>query len=378
MLRTVSLCILSVVLVAGDSAPPAAAEVDALIDKAQNYLLAQQQANGAFATGDRFVLGITALAAEAVASQPRGIPASDARIARALAFINGYRQPDGGIYNPAEGLGNYTTSLALLLWTTTGTGDPAAVKAAQEYLFSIQNRDPASPARGGIGYGSRGAGAEDLSNTSWAIHALRASGVPASDPRMQEALRFLERCQDLSRVNPLPWARDSGGGVYAPDESKAAGSWNREPPAPGEEPPRLVPYGSMTYALIASYIALDLKPDDPRVRAAFGWVTANWTFDRNPGMINTEKRPDADQQGLYYYYRVAARTFDLLKTGPLELRDGRTVDWRSDLFRAIATRAKIEGDRAYWINPQPRWGENMPTLTTAYVLRSLKWLRAAL
>lgn len=378
MLRALSATVLCAFLAAGEAIPPAPAEVDALIAKAQNYLLAQQQPNGAFAPGDRFVLGITALVAEALASPPQALAANDPRLARALAFVNNHRQPDGGVYHPAEGLGNYTTSLALLLWAATGSGEPAAVRAAQEYLFALQNRDPNSPARGGIGYGLRGAGAEDLSNTSWAIHALRASGVPASDPRMQEALKFLERCQDLSRVNPLPWARDSGGAVYSPDESMAAGSWNRQPPAPGEEPPRLVPYGSMTYALIASYIALDLTPDDPRVRAAFGWVTANWTFDRNPGMINSERRPDADQQGLYYYYRVAARTFDLLKTGPFELRDGREVDWRRDLFRAIAARARIEGEQAHWINPQPRWGEGMPTLTTAYVLRALKWLRAAL
>ena len=363
---------------AADPVPPTAAEVDALIDKAQKYILAQAQPSGAFSPLPKFVLGVSGIAAEALVAQPKGLPANDPRIIKTLAYVNGFRQPDGGVYDPSEGLGNYCTSIALMLWTATGTGDPAAITGAQNYLFKQQNTDPKNVSRGGMGYGSKGAGFEDLSNTSYAIAALRGSGVPSSDPRMQEALKFLERCQDLSSVNKLPWARDSGGGVYSPDESKADGSWNREEVKPGEKPPKLAPYGSMTYALISSYVVLDLKPDDPRVAAALGWVTANWTFDRNPGMANTEKKPTADQQGLFYYYRVASKTFEKLKTGPIEMRDGRKVDWRRELFDAVSKRAKIEGEFAYWVNEQDRWAEGLPVLTTSYVLRSLKALRSSL
>ena len=365
-------------LAAADPVPPSAAEVDALIDKAQNYLLSQAQPNGSFMQGQRFILGVTGLAAEALASAPKAIPASDPRLAKAIAFVNGLRQPDGGVYDPTEGLGNYTTSIALMLWTASGTGDTAAITGAQNYIFAFQNKDVKSPSRGGIGYGAKGPDSEDLSNTSWAIAALRGSGVPSSDPRMQEALKFLERCQDLSSVNKLPWARDSGGAVYSPDESMAEGSWNRETPKPGEALPKLEPYGGMTYALISSYIVLDLKPEDPRVAAALGWVKANWTFDRNPGMVNSEKRPTADQQGLFYYYRVASKTFEKLKAGTIERKDGSKVDWRRDMFDAIAKRAKVDGDKASWSNEQARWGEGLPVLTTSYVLRSLKDLRNSL
>jgi squalene-hopene/tetraprenyl-beta-curcumene cyclase len=380
MLRTslVATLVVTAALSAADPQPPTAAEVDALIDKAQNYLLSQAQPNGTFMQGQKFLLGVTSLAAEALASAPKAIPASDPRIAKALAFVNGFRQPDGGVYDPSEGLGNYNTSIALMLWTATGTGDPAVIAGAQNYIFGLQNQDPKNPSKGGMGYGSKGPGWEDLSNTSFAIAALRGSGVSSSDPRMQEALKFLERCQDLSSVNKLPWARESGGAVYSPDESKADGSWNRETPKPGDKPPKLEPYGGMTYALISSYIVLDLKPEDPRVAAALGWVKANWTFDKNPGMINSEKKPTADQQGLYYYYRVTAKTFEKLHAGQMELKDGRKVDWRRDLFDAISKRAKIEGDTAQWSNNQDRWAEGVPVLTTSYVLRSLKDLRRSL
>ncbi len=365
-------------LAAADPKPPTAAEVDTLIDQAQAYLLSQAQPNGTFMQGQKFVLGISALAAEALAAAPKAIPASDPAMVKTLAFVNGFRQPDGGVYDPAEGLGNYTTSAALMLWTATSTSEPAAITGAQNYLFGQQNQDPKNPSKGGMGYGSKGPGWEDLSNTSWAIAALRGSGVPSSDPRMQEALKFLERCQDLSSVNKLPWARDSGGAVYSPDESKAAGSWNREQLKPGETPPKLEPYGSMTYALISSYILLDLKPEDPRVAAAMGWITANWTFDRNPGMANSEKKPTGDQQGLYYYYRVASKTFAKTGSAAITLKDGRTVDWRRDLFDAVSKRAKTEAGKTYWVNDQDRWAEGMPVLTTSYVLRSLKGLRASL
>ena len=364
--------------VAADPLPPTAAEVDTLIDQAQAFLLAQAEPGGKFMKGDKFVLGISGLAAEALTTAPKAIPANDPRIAATLGYIGSFQQPDGGVYDPAEGIGNYNTCIALMLWTATGAGTTEQISKAQNYIFGLQNKDPKNPSLGGMGYGSKGPGWEDLSNTSWAVAALRGSGVPSSDPRMQEALKFLERCQDLSSVNKLPWARDSGGAVYSPDESKAEGSWNRESLKPGEAAPKLAPYASMTYALISSYVVLDLKPEDPRVAAALGWVKAHWTFDRNPGMVNSEKKPTADQQGLYYYYRVASKTFEKVKPGLIELKDGTKVDWRRDLFDAISKRAKIADGKAYWSNEQDRWAEGLPTLTTSYVLRSLKGIRASL
>lgn len=366
----------TVTLSAADPVVPKAAEVDALIAKASNFILAQAQPNGALAPGTKYVLGVTGLAAEALAAKPQAIALSEPRLAKAIAFVNGFRQPDGGVYDPAEGLGNYSTSLALMLWATTGSTDTAAITAAQNYIWGLQNRDETNPCAGGIGYGSKGPGHEDLSNTTFALQALRASGVPASDARMQQALKFLERCQDLSSVNKLPWAQaggSTGGAVYSPEESKAAGSWDRNPPKAGEPLPKLVPYGSMTYALISTYVVLDLKKDDPRVAAALGWAKANYQFDRNPGIIKKD-----GQEGLFYYYRLIAKTYDLLDMGAFQLKDGSTVDWRGDLFNALQKRARIDGEQASWTNPADRWAEDSPILVTGYVLKALKGIRASL
>jgi squalene-hopene/tetraprenyl-beta-curcumene cyclase len=358
---------------AAENAVPTKTEVEALIAAGQSYLVAQAQTDGSIAEGKKYVLGITALAAETLALPPLALPATDPVLSKAVTYVMGFKQPDGGVYNPEEGLGNYCTSLALRLAVATGHKDSAALKPMQDYLFGIQNVVAGSPANGGIGYGSKGAGHEDLSNTSYAIGALKASGVPTSEPRMQAALRFLERCQNLTSVNKLPWAGNDGGAVYAPDESKAGGS--QDPTAkPGDPVPKMLSYGSMTYALISSYLVLDLKPDDMRVKTALDWVKANYRFDANPGMTAGK-----EQQGMLYYYATMAKTFDLIDATTLTLPDGTKADWRADLFATIKNQAKA-GDKGqtFWINSADRWAEGSPTLVTSYTVGVLKRIHASL
>lgn len=361
-------------------ARPTTNDVGALIDGGQRWLLAQQQESGAFLPGAQFTLGITALTVRALCSPPLALTADDPRIIKAIAHIRTYQQPDGGFYRQDEGLGGYGTSLTLMAFAAAGINDPQTVRAAQNYLFGIQNRDPQSICVGGIGYGPEGPGQEDLHNTATAIVALRASGVPASDPRLQQALRFVESCQNLSHHARVPggieetprparpWVNGDGGAVYSPTESKAGGDWNPRPKA-GEPQYRLHSYGSMTHALIESYLALDLTADDERVRAALGWIRSNYGFDANPGMPD-----DTAGDGLFYFYTVAAKTFDLTAQMPFALGDGRTADWRADLYHAMNRRAFRTDGMIYWINPSPRWGEAIPHLVTAYSIQALKRL----
>jgi squalene-hopene/tetraprenyl-beta-curcumene cyclase len=169
-----------------------------------------------------------------------------------------------------------------------------------------------------------------------------------------------------------PWVNQDGGAVYSPTESKAGGDWNPRAKA-GEPAYRLRSYGSMTHALIESYLALDLSADDERVRAALGWIHANYGFDANPGMPD-----DCAGDGLFYFYGVSAKTFALVRQSPFARSDGEMADWRRDLFEAINRRAFHTDGQIYWINAAPRWGERIPHLTTAYVIQALKRLRANL
>jgi squalene-hopene/tetraprenyl-beta-curcumene cyclase len=370
-------------IAAEPNTPPTKAEVEALLNQAQDWLLAQQQPDGAFLPGSQFVVGVTAMSVDALAKPPVSVAASDPRMVKALALLRThYQADDGGTYAKEEGLGNYGTSFTLMALASTKSTDTEWIQGGQRYLFGAQNIDPDSIANGGVGYGSKGKGHEDLSNTASAIAALTATGVPASDPHLQNALKFLERCQNLSSHNKLPWVSNDGGAVYSPEESKAEGSWNpKETAAEGavsSTEVKLTSYGSMTYALISSYLALDLRADDPRVAAALAWAKDNYQLEGNPGMM-----PGKEQEGLLYYYATLAKTFDTMKLSVIDLKDGKKVDWRADLFAAISKRAvpaKLDDGRqgVMWINSAKRWGEGLPHLSTVYLIRALKSIHNAL
>jgi hypothetical protein len=363
---------------------PAKAEVEALAGKAQEWLLSQQQPNGSFMPGHEFAVGLTGLTVSTLAGPPSGLPASDPHIVKALEFLHSFHQKDGGFYDPSEGLGDYGTSVTILALLATKTGDPKTISAAQNYLFGIQNHDASDPSIGGIGYGDDKPGDENVNTTAFAVKALRESGVPANDPHLQAALAFLQRCQNLSSVNDRPFAKTAtpdniGGAVYSPKESKAGGS-NDTPEGEKETGAQaakgqLNSYGGMTYALISSYLALDLQPSDERVSAALAWVKGHYRFDANPGM-----RPGSQRDGLFYYYGVMGRTLDLLHLTSFATPDGRTVDWRADLFQAIKSQAvpAKNGAGLMWLNSSRRWGEQVPHITTTYMLMALKHIESTL
>jgi squalene-hopene/tetraprenyl-beta-curcumene cyclase len=119
----------------------------------------------------------------------------------------------------------------------------------------------------------------------------------------------------------------------------------------------------MTYAGVKSLIYAGVAKDDPRVKAALGWLRKNYTVEANAGMPEPLKA-----RGLYYYYHTMSKTLDLL--GEDEFTDDKGVkhDWRTDLFRAIQKRQKADGS---WTNETDRWMEGDPTLVTGYVLMAL-------
>ncbi len=378
-MRPLLLSLLVTALFSGEARPPERTQVEALLGEAQAWILSQQQPDGALIPGKTFTLGVTAMSALALASPPHALPANHPAIIKALAFIDGFKQKDGGIYAIDEGLGNYTTALALQVYALTRPEDQKTITAAQKYLLGLQNTDQASLGFGGIGYGDKGRGHEDLSNTSYALTALRDSGVPADNPQMQAALKFLEKCQDLSSVNKQPWVgaaggtNGPGGAVYGPADAK--GSWEKQDPTQSE---KFTTTGTMSYSLLSSYLTLQLSADDPRVAAALAWVKNAYRFDANPGMASGK-----ELQGLFHYYTLMGRTFAMLKTDTLDLGNGRVVDWRGDLFASISAKAQhVEldggGKGAFWINSAPRWAEGMPHLTTAYMLRALKAISSRL
>lgn len=297
----------------------------------------------------------------------------------ALNFILGKVQPDGGIYTPDKGLANYNTSVCIT--ALVASGNPAytsTIQKARNYLISLQQDEGKSgvadsPCDGGIGYGGTWKHS-DMSNMYHALEALHVSEkletdrndkflgsqkVESKELNWQAALRFIERCQNNPKTNDQTWASNDadnyGGFVYFPGNSKAG-----EVTLPNGKT-ALRSYGSMTYAGLLSFIYAQVSKDDPRVQAAYQWITRHYTLDENPGL---------GQQGLYYNYHTMAKALAVCGKDEIEV-EGRSdkVNWRKELLSKIIALQKGEG---YWVNDQGRWWENDPVLVTAYSIMTME------
>jgi squalene-hopene/tetraprenyl-beta-curcumene cyclase len=203
-----------------------------------------------------------------------------------------------------------------------------------------------------------------------ALDALVKAGVEPGDPTLRKALEFLQRCQNRSESNDVVLAEegatvksgDDGGAGYAPGVSKAG----MMTLADGTQVPRS--YGSMTYALLKGYLLAGLPKDDPRVEAAWRWLTKNYTLDVNPG-FEASSDPAASYQGLFYYFHTMARALDLYGTEVVEDAGGTKHAWRSELVGRLATMQRQDGS---WVNENAeRWYEGNPVLATAYAMMAL-------
>ena len=213
---------------------------------------------------------------------------------------------------------------------------------------------------GGFGYGKRGR--PDLSNTQMALDAMHDAGVKSDDPAFASAIAFVSKCQNFSETNDQPWASDDGGFIYTPANGgdSAAGNFMLG----GRR--MLRSYGSMTYAGLKSMIYAGLSHDDPRVKAAWGWITGNFTVDENPGMAASG--PENAQGGLYYYFYTMSRALTAYGQPVIIDPKGGRHDWRLALINKLATLQKADGSFA----GQRKWMEDSPVLVTAYTVMVLE------
>lgn len=315
--------------------------------------------------------GITAMVAGALLSAPRDAKAGEALNA-ALDWLVSLQHEDGSIHSGQYV--NYVTSASILALVEAGREkDVPVIEKARVFLQTLQFDDPEGYSEdshhyGGIGYGS--SQRPDLSNTQMALDALVKAGVEPGDPTLRKALEFLQRCQNRSESNDVVLAEegatvksgDDGGAGYAPGESKAG----MMTLADGTQVPRS--YGSMTYALLKGYLLAGLPKDDPRVEAAWRWLTKNYTLDVNPG-FEASSDPAASYQGLFYYFHTMARALDLYGTEVVEDAGGTKHAWRSELVGRLATMQRQDGS---WVNENAeRWYEGNPVLATAYAMMAL-------
>lgn len=310
--------------------------------------------------------GFQALGVTGFVVRPGGLREGDREfVDKWLGSIVGYQKENGAIYDQA--IANYTTCAALMALTSAkGSEYEDAIRKAAEYVKSCQNPD------GGIGYSEDEEGESDLSNTQFAIEALRKAGVPADDPVFSKALKFLQSVQNDSESNDADYEledgrvveiQDDGGAFYAPGESKAG----------VEDLPNgkaaLRSYGSMTYALLKCYLLAGLPKDDPRVQAAAKWAENHYTLEENPGFVDDPEKPNASKQGYYYYLMTMAKALDLLGVEELKDADGVAHDWKKEMREELLSRQNEDGT---WTNEKSeRWLEGDPIIATSYALIAL-------
>jgi squalene-hopene/tetraprenyl-beta-curcumene cyclase len=334
-------------------------EVQAVLDKAVAYLKQRQNEDGSFSPKVAGP-GISALVAAGLLRN--GLSPSEPVVAKTLAYMEKQVKKDGGIYD--KFLANYTTSIAVVAFqeaNASGKYD-ALLKNATRFLKGLQygdNTDEKDPKFGGMSYD--GKERPDLSNTQMFLDAMLAAGVPKDDPAVQRALKFISRCQNLAgEHNDQPFAKkaskdDMGGLTYRPDPDDK----QHKTPDGG-----LRSLGGMTYAGLKSFLYAGVTKDDPRVKAAVGWIRRHYTLDENPGM---------GQAGLYYYYHTFGKAMAALGEDRFADEAGTKHDWRRELFEALKKRQKADGS---WSNDADKqFGEKNPELATAFAVLTLSYCK---
>jgi squalene-hopene/tetraprenyl-beta-curcumene cyclase len=334
-----------------------------VVDKGINYLMNKgQQPDGSF--GKDVGPGVAAICTTALLKHGRS--PDDPAVARSLKYLSSFVHDDGGIYSPDSPVKNYETSLAIQCFAAAnGDGRYKSLLAkAEKFIKGIQYaNEPTDFNYGGSGYEPKKRRA-DLSNTSFLLDALQATGAGADDEAVKRALVFVSRCQNLETENnstPFAAKTNDGGFYYTP----AAGGVSE---AGKSENGGLRSYGSMTYAGFKSMIFAGLKPDDPRVKAAIGWIKSHYTLSANPGM--GESKESKAQDGLYYYYHTFAKALSAAGWTEVEDDNGVKHNWRHDLITALAQRQLPDGS---WVNSDPRFLEGNTNLVTAYALLALSY-----
>lgn len=367
--------------------------IEAALAKGRAYLAKAQKENGSIGEFGDGMCAITTMAASGlIAGTPKAQVRNDEAIAKALDFILGF-QSDGGSIDDKTGKRNYTTSatISALSLARIPKHRRAAAKAV-DYLTSSQiHGDASSLSYGGFPYKQEQGQPADGSNANIAADALmnaKRAGHEV-DPKVLSRLGdFWKRLQNHSESNtgvykaPLHHKKDAeevevvsgddGGAVYYAGNSKVNRMVKRS-----DGRYELKSYGSMTYAMLKCLLFAGLPAEDPRLKAAVGWIQRNWTVDRNPGFEDEPNAEVASMQGYFYYLYTAARALAEYErhTGkPLVITDekGMRHDWRKEMGDKLLSLQREDGS---WINEKAeRWMEGNPVLATTYALQALAWI----
>lgn len=315
-----------------------------------HYLRNQQGADGSLMKS----VGITALSLRAFLESPSKYNESDGPfITRQVEFIVANARPDGSISTTLQATA-YNTAVAInALVATKNPKYQPLIDAGRKFLIKHQTDEddgykPDHRYYGGIGYG--GGERPDLSNLYVSLEGLKAAATDPKDPVWQKALAFINRTQNRSESNDQKFAGNDGGFMYLPGQN------------PPEYENETASYGGMTAAGLLSLLFAGVDKKDPRVQAAYKWMTTNYTLDTNPG---TNKK-----HGLFYFYNAFAKVMSAYGEDTFVDGKGQKHNWRNELATKLMSLQNPDGS---WANRDSNaWWEDRPQLVTAWSVIALE------
>ncbi len=362
-------------------------ETKTAIQRGTDFLIGEQMGDGSWLKSP----AITALVCMALyKSQSTKLNTTTSKVIQlGRSFILNNVQQNGAIASDNRYI-NYSTSICLAsLAIMANKNDFEIMRNARHFLINSQiteerliqlkkeykNFTDNKNFIGGIGYGSEGPTAPDLSNTQWALEALYLTefldtenygaskqDIDKSKLAWKNALLFLRKVQNIPKSSESIWVvsdeKYDGGFIYQPGSSKASGTIDNKL---GENNIGLRAYGSMTYAGLKSMIYANLDKDDFRVKAAIEWGKRHYTVDENPNM---------GAEGYFYYLLTLSKALSVYGSETIVSSDGKTHYWKIDVIKKLLN---LQNGNGSWDNKKSgRWMEKVPSLVTAYALISLE------
>jgi len=344
---------------------------NATVDKAIAFLRKAQSEDGSF-SADRSV-GITGLVLTGVLGTGK-VSVDDPMVQKALAFIE--KQVDtkeGHIAGKSGRTKNYVTAVNMMALAAANKNGKYndLLKNSSKFLMGLQWDEAegvtsADAYYGGFGYD--GKSRPDVSNTGFALEALKAAGIPANDLAFQRASIFLSRSQNRKgehQDQTWPGQTNDGSFIYVlPNNrsgSDAKSGKSKSPAGPGPG------YASITYAGVKSMIYAKVSKNDPRIQQALEWIKNNYSVENNAGQPSGREK-----SGLYYSYHSMSKALTVLEINELVDKDGVKHDWRKELTAQLAKTQAADGS---WANTMDRFMEGDPNLVTGFALMALSYTK---
>jgi prenyltransferase/squalene oxidase-like repeat protein len=264
------------------------------LGRAVRWLWAQQSDDGGWHSKTYGLLrsgqSLTPFVLDALMS----LPHEDSAVDKAFEFLKRNTNADGSLGlsdSAAPDYPNYATGLAVRVAARLKRDTSRWIACLRAQQFTEENGwSPSDPAYGAWGMGGERrrppeAGHVDLAMTRYVLEGLSAAGIPPSDPAMQKALVYLERCQ-----NP------DGGFFFStvnPDTNKA-----------GDVSGKYRSYGTTTCDGLLAMRAAGVPENDSRIANAQAWLKQNHLEERAPG-FDIEPARMGWSDGLRFYYAAA-------------------------------------------------------------------------